>query len=366
MDSAKLKKLQDYSVFLTEQAESKEASGNTSEAVKDYVKLVDVLLLLANEAKDHPTWQQIIGRAEFYQKKVRSMADPNSPTPANNFPPLRKDIAPYVPNQSQVMPSNNVVVVPTTKEKSSSEGSSSSSVLKSFRSLIGSNSNNNKKSDSTNNSISKEQLVSPPSSQMGGTPTTSSSLTRESRVPNSLAVTSMNNSSQVVALQSQMKEEQQQLQPQQQKMVPFSVYSQVLHEKSALQDEIKALQTKEKEYLESLEGKERQLEETLAGTVPKTEYEQVCSRLENSVPREEYEAALLSASIPKERYAELQARVVELEMKLQNSVPAAIIDEVLEYVSFLASTVVETEQKTSSYSSSANARTSALIAPSGS
>jgi hypothetical protein len=332
MDSAKLKKLQDYSVFLTEQAESKETSGNTSEAIKDYVKLVDVLLLLANEAKDHPTWQQIIGRAEFYQKKVRSMADPNSPAPANNFPPLRKDFTPYAPNQSQVTSSN--VVVPTTKEKNND---GSSSVLKSFRSLIGSNSNN-KKPDSTNGFISKEPLASP--SQMGGIPAVTS-MPRESKIPNSLAVASANNSSQIVALQSQMKEEQ----LQQQKMVPFSIYAQVLHEKSALQDEVKTLQAKEKEYLENLEAKERQLEETLSSMVTKSEYEQVCSRLENSVPREEYEAALLSASIPKERYAELQARVVELEMKLQNSVSVSIIDEVLEYVSFLVSTVVEAEQK---------------------
>ncbi len=346
MDSAKLKKLQDYSVFLTEQAESKEASGNTSEAIKDYVKLVDVLLLLANEAKDHPTWQQIIGRAEFYQKKVRSMADPNSPAPASNFPPLRKDMAPYIPNQSQLTPSNSVAV-PTTKEKGNDGStSSSSSVLKSFRSLIGSTSNN-KKPESANNGSPKEQHLSP-SSQIGGT-TTSSSLLKDSRVPNSLAVSSMNNSSQVVALQSQKKDEQQQ------KMVPFSVYAQVLHEKSALQDEVKALQTKEKEYLESLEAKEKQLEETLSSMIPKSEYDQVCSQLENSVSREEYEAALLSASIPKERYAELQARVMELEMKLQNSVPAAMIDEVLEYVSFLVSTVIEAEQKTSSSSAKATA-----------
>lgn len=299
MDSAKLKKLQDYSVFLTQQAESKEAQGNTSEAIKDYVKLVDVLLLLANEAKDHPTWQQLIGRAEFYQKKARSMADPNS-TSSNN---------------------------------------SSSSVFKSFRklpSLIG----NNKKTNSFNNNLAKEE----PS--LAGSPTQPttilSSWSKDLKQPNSRPEVKASippsgsspstNSSQVVTLQ-EVKEEE--------KMVPFSVYTQVLHEKSKLEDEVKALQMKEKEYLNSLEAKEKQLEDTLSSMIPRSEYEGVCSRLENSVPREEYEQALAISSIPKERYAELQARVVELEMKLQNSVPAAIIDEILEYVSFLVSTVAE-------------------------
>jgi hypothetical protein len=318
MDSAKLKKLQDYSVVLTEQAESKEASGNTSEAIKDYVKLVDVLLLLANEAKDHPSWQQLIGRAEYYQKKARAMADPNSPSPpssATNLA-LRKSPPIYDAGQTQSMPSE-------TKEKGT-EGSSS--VLKSFRKLsfMG---NGGKKPDS------------PVASSVVSNGT---SWTKDSKPAISQPVHSLSNTSgsQVVALQTQGKDS-----AEPQKMIPFSIYAQVLHEKSALQEEVKTLQTKEKEYLETLEAKERQLEETLSNMVPKTEFDQVCSRLENSVPREEYEQALVTASIPKERYAELQGRVMELEMKLQNSVPAALVDEISEYVSFLVSTVVGTEQK---------------------
>ncbi|MGI0083798.1 MAG: hypothetical protein ACREBQ_01820, partial [Nitrososphaerales archaeon] len=56
MDAAKTKKLEEYATILEKQAQSVESQGNMNEAAKLYVKLIDIFLLLAREAPDHPTW----------------------------------------------------------------------------------------------------------------------------------------------------------------------------------------------------------------------------------------------------------------------------------------------------------------------
>ena len=51
MDAEKNKKLQQYAVALTEQAKEEEKSGKSDEAIKHYLKLVDVFLVLAAELR---------------------------------------------------------------------------------------------------------------------------------------------------------------------------------------------------------------------------------------------------------------------------------------------------------------------------
>ena len=79
MDAAKTKKLEDYAVVLERQAQSEEFQGNGNEAAKIYVKLIDIFLLLAREAPDHPTWVKYATRAESLQKKTKELiANSNS------------------------------------------------------------------------------------------------------------------------------------------------------------------------------------------------------------------------------------------------------------------------------------------------
>jgi hypothetical protein len=73
MDSAKAKKLEEYAAILERQAQSEESQGNANEAAKIYVKLIDIFLLLAREAPDHPTWAKFATRAETLQKKTKEL-----------------------------------------------------------------------------------------------------------------------------------------------------------------------------------------------------------------------------------------------------------------------------------------------------
>ncbi len=73
MDAAKTKKLEEYAVVLERQAQSEESQGNGNEAAKIYVKLIDIFLLLAREAPDHPTWVKYATRAESLQKKTKEL-----------------------------------------------------------------------------------------------------------------------------------------------------------------------------------------------------------------------------------------------------------------------------------------------------
>ncbi len=73
MDVAKTKKLEEYAAVIEKQAQSVESQGNANEAAKLYVKLIDVFLLLAREAPDHPTWVKYSTKAEALQKKTKEL-----------------------------------------------------------------------------------------------------------------------------------------------------------------------------------------------------------------------------------------------------------------------------------------------------
>ena len=85
MDEDKSMKLQQYAVALTQQAEGEERSGKSEEAIKHYLKLVDVFLVLAAEAQDHNTWLQYIRQAEAYQTRTRTLI-PSGQTPSSRNP----------------------------------------------------------------------------------------------------------------------------------------------------------------------------------------------------------------------------------------------------------------------------------------
>jgi hypothetical protein len=312
LDSAKLKKLQDYSVILTQQAESKEAQGSRNEAAKDYVKLVDVLLLLANEAKDHPTWQQLISRAEFYQKKARTMVDSDQAN-ANQR---------TLPNQTKQLEQTPERTLPNAaQEKPLLDSTISATTFNPLRRLIG-RKVETKSPAEINNSFYTGTTVTPT--------TISPALPRDNefKLSSSPILPGNLTSTQSISQTNNVDES-----------VPRSIYSQLLEEKAALQRQVESLRNREREYLATLEQKEREFSERIAQMVPRSEFEELKIRLANTVPRSQYDEALAVSAIPKERYLEIQAQLGQLENKLQNTVSRALMDDLAEYVSFLASTV---------------------------
>ncbi len=308
MDSAKLKKLQDYAAFLTQQAESKESKGEKGEAVKDYVKLVDVLLLLANDAKDHPSWQELIGKAEYYQRKARSMVDPEKGTPTNPSKPSN----PYDVRQAGKFS-------PTTQEKanppssSPSTTSSSHNPFRKFPSLMG---KKNEKGPHSSDTIDQAptSVISTWARDLETKPLNASSSTQQLSV-----------------LQATKKAESQ--------FVARTQYEQLLEEKSKLEKEVQELREREEKYQASLQEQEKAFAQKIAEMVPMAEYEELKAQLAESVPRFEYEQLKAVSAVPKESYIELQNQLMDLEIKLQNSVPKMLIDDIADYISFLVSTV---------------------------
>lgn len=71
MDSSKMSKLLDYAKLLAKEGESLEKDGEEEEAVPKYIKVVDILLILADAAPTYPAWTDYINKAEFYQKRTK-------------------------------------------------------------------------------------------------------------------------------------------------------------------------------------------------------------------------------------------------------------------------------------------------------
>jgi hypothetical protein len=66
-----MKKLLDYAKLLAKEGESLEKESNEEEAIPKYIKVVDILLLLAEAAPTYPEWTYYIQKAEFYQKRAK-------------------------------------------------------------------------------------------------------------------------------------------------------------------------------------------------------------------------------------------------------------------------------------------------------
>jgi hypothetical protein len=73
MEPAKFKKLEDYASTLQKKGAGEEASSDFESAIATYLKLVDVLLVMADSAPSYPYWVRCTTSAENHQKKVRSL-----------------------------------------------------------------------------------------------------------------------------------------------------------------------------------------------------------------------------------------------------------------------------------------------------
>lgn len=73
MDAAKFKKLEDYVSTLGKKGAQEEKNQEYVEAIATYLKLVDVLLVMADATPSYPYWVKCTTSAETYQKKAKSL-----------------------------------------------------------------------------------------------------------------------------------------------------------------------------------------------------------------------------------------------------------------------------------------------------
>jgi hypothetical protein len=280
MDSAKVKKLQDYASFLVKQAETKEHQGNYADASRDYVKLVDILLLLANDAKDHPTWQQIISKVEYYQKKIKTLSGGES-MPVRSEGPRTGD------NQSNSH---------TAASKPSDQNAGSSSLLKSFKKigLIG------------KNQQQEIEQKSPP-------------LPVEQKITDTWIADIAKQKPPAIS------------QPE-----PKS-YAELAGENEKLKAKIQSLESVEKEYAGAFDEVRRQSDEKFASM--KSEIEDLQAKIRTSIPRSEYEKLrdTLDKMVSKDKLKEAERYISELEARLDDSVPRTVLNQIADYTSLLIS-----------------------------
>ena len=306
MDASKVKKLQDYASFLVKQAESKELHGNSADAARDYVKLVDILLLLANEAKDQASWQQIIERVEFYQKKVKALG---SDSEALQVPGGTKRFE--ASNDSKPLKQFAVSDPASTAQNHTETASTPTSLLRSFRKIPGlMGRNQSQDTDRTVDMSSSGGRASPKPSLQDGSGWAARELPQTSHI----------------ALEDKAPDRS---------ASPSSLP--VISENERLRARIAALEANEGEYIATVEEIKKQMEDKLASMVQKTDYDAVQLKLMESVPKYEYEKLreTLKEMVPKERLREAERYVAELEARLETSVPRTVLTQIEEYTSLL-------------------------------
>ena len=294
MDAEKNKKLQQYAVVLNEQATEAERNGKAEEASKQYLKLVDVFLVLAAEAQDHNAWQQYIRQAEAYQSRIRAL---NSKDPGAGSAPTATALKREIPGPAQQ--------TDTTANKPSP-------LKKMFKPF--------QRGDETPPEIQHKQ---PPQSR------------------------------QIVQAQEPANLPTRSTQNQVENSVPAEVYQRVLSENKILREKVASYTKESEERISTLEREKADLETRIsemvsredydamqsefAKMVPATEYDRLRGELLNSVPKEHYDDLLnrISDMVSKNVYLDAERRVMELQDELKNSVPKKVVEELASEVSLL-------------------------------
>ncbi len=150
--------------ILTDQAKEAEQTGKSEDAIKHYLKLVDVFLVLASEAPDHNTWMQYIRQPEAYQTRIRSLVPKDQPTQdiVGRIPPPPSERSAVQTNVRRTEPSS-VQPIANSQNTSASAARPSpiSKILKPFQG----------RENSSNEEISSVQsLLNPNFRQAGQTP----------------------------------------------------------------------------------------------------------------------------------------------------------------------------------------------------
>jgi hypothetical protein len=101
VEAAKFKKLEEYASTLGKKGGEEEKSGDFAGAIPTYLKLVDVLLILADASPSYAYWVKCTTNAENYQKKIRQLIAKASLQMENNYEQPQKQQPPSAPTVSK-------------------------------------------------------------------------------------------------------------------------------------------------------------------------------------------------------------------------------------------------------------------------
>jgi len=327
LDPEKNKKLQQYATILTDQAKDAEQSGRPEDAIKHYLKLVDVFLVLASEAPDHNTWMQYIRQAEAYQTRIRSLVPKDQVTQdiSGRIPPPPSERTGV---QTNIRRADTAVsqIPQTTPQPNAPRTGPISKILKPFQ---GRAEQAGVPDDVTSNLLQPNVR---PTLQSAGAPT--------------------------VQPQSPPANLQRQQQPQSpdeiRNPVPHELYDRLVSENKILHERLQTIIKESDDKVAFLESRNRELEDRVAMMVSRSDYEQLRAEFENMVPKHEYDRLRTELSntvpishydqlldrianmVPRDIYMSSERRILELEDSLRHSVPLAVIDDIANEVSYVS------------------------------
>jgi len=329
LDAEKNKKLQQYATILTDQAKDAEQTGRPEDAIKHYLKLVDVFLVLASEAPDHNTWMQYIRQAEAYQTRIRSLVPKDQTTQdiSGRIPPPPSERAGVQTNirradtaVSQIPPTNSPIGVQRTGPISK--------ILKPFQGRT----EQSAVPEDIATSLLPPPNVRQPIQQQGAS-------TLQPQAPPI--------SQQKPLQQSQVVEEAR-------NPVPHELYDRLVSENKILHERLQTIMKESDDKITFLESRNRELEDRVAMMVSRSDYEQLRAEFENMVPKHEYDRLRteltntvpithydqlldrIANMVPREIYMSSERRILELEDSLRHSVPFAVIDDIANEVSYVS------------------------------
>jgi hypothetical protein len=326
LDAEKHKKLQQYAAILADQAKEAERTGKPEDAIKHYLKLVDVFLVLASEAQDHNTWLQYIRQAEAYQTRIKSLV-PNqfvAPDISGRIPPPPDEKPAPAPStlRREAPPPENTSL---TQQGNPAKSGAFNKILKPFQ-----------RSDLEDPGAAATNLVQ----------------TKVQPAPLLQPRPQVNTQP---ASQSQFSPNPTVTRPEDNKgPVPHELYERSLSENRILHERLQAIVKETDEKIAFLESRTRELEERIALMVPKIDYEALRAEFQNTVPKHEYDRLKselagtvpithydqlldrISGMVPRDLYVASEKRVLELEDLLRRSVPFTEIDELANEVSFMS------------------------------
>lgn len=307
IEPQKLRKLQEFLGILEEQGQSAERDGRNEDAVKSYIKLVDVLLLLARESEDHTKWSEYTKQAEAYQNRVKSLIPPDQEFGARPIPrsPEQRPQVQKPIQQKQTIPSPAV--------DQAAKGGALRKILKPF------------------------QHIEDPIATAANSP----ALAPSALIPQS-TTTSI---------------QRQQQKPSEQEIMISSLERKLeaaIGEIKLLKEKLDAQASERENIVSYYESQVRELNEKLSVSIPKSEfdmlqsqfsemitkqeYERLKAEISQRVPKEEYDELLgkLMSSVPRELYLTSELKVARLEENLKESLPKKVLDDLSAEVTLLA------------------------------
>lgn len=301
MDAEKNKKLQQYAVALTEQAKEEERTGKSEDAIKHYLKLVDIFLVLAAEAQDHNTWVQYIRQAEAYQTRTRALIPNGEHGPQN--PSQRTEGSDAVESSQNKLNSLKKILKPfqKTEEETHEVARVPVQQQRSLQSVV--------------QQAPKIQNIP---SDVVSTDVYQRVLSENKMLRDKISILSKEKDEQIATLEKNFRE----LETKLSEMVPRADYD-------ALQSEFD-------------------------NSIPKIEYERIKAELLSSVPKTHYDDLLnrVAEMVPKQLYLDAERRAMSLEEMVKNSIPKKVIEDLASEVSMLGvlsqvplEKVVETKEK---------------------